>query len=82
MNEFYTMRPFPISGERVLKDNEFSTANWWLVTKMENETFVFSCLSGINGGGECKVEIMKEEYELLISEKITADEICYKYDIG
>lgn len=65
-----------------LNENEFSTENWWKVKHMPDDKYLFFCLSGGHGGGECEVEITKYEYEMLIKQELTAKDICYKYNIG
>lgn len=81
-NFLFEGRPVVASGLPTLEDGEFSTdPSWWRVKKSDNK-FIFSCLSGRLQGGEMKVELTETEYEQLVNGKITADDICLKYNIG
>lgn len=82
MDKYYTMKPFSYTDPAPLGDDEFSTANWWRVKKVSDEQYIFSCISGSQGGKEQKTDITKDEYNQLVSGELTANDICLKYNIG
>ncbi|MEQ9900349.1 hypothetical protein ABRP59_12000 [Pectobacterium punjabense] len=82
MDKYYTMKPFSCPKKAPLTDDEFSTDDWWVVRKINEEQYIFSCFSGGNGTEEQKVEITEDEYNQLVSLNLTASDICVKYKIG
>ena len=82
MGEYYTTKPFSYPDKALLGDDEFSTADWWRVKKLNDHQHIFSCLSGAQGVGEQEVEITESEYNPLVNGELTANDICMKYKIG
>ncbi|MEQ4923755.1 hypothetical protein [Proteus hauseri] len=81
-SKYFKTVPAPEYSEPKLSHNEFSTDPSWWRLKEENGKYIFSCLSGALAGGERHAEITQEENDKLRNGKMTADEICRKYQIG
>ncbi|MBA0210040.1 hypothetical protein H4F69_03215 [Pectobacterium brasiliense] len=82
MSKYYTEKLFSYPDNAPLGDDEFSTADWWRVKKLNEHQYIFSCLSGAQGVGEQKVKIIESEYNQLVNGELTANDICMKYKIG
>ncbi|MDE8756032.1 hypothetical protein PZA22_16220 [Pectobacterium polaris] len=82
MGKYYTTKQFSYPDKAPLGDEEFSTADWWRVKKLNDHQYTFSCLSGAQGAGEQKVKITESEYNQLVNGELTANDICLKYKVG
>ncbi|MGR9300193.1 hypothetical protein ACU8L5_33660 (plasmid) [Rhizobium leguminosarum] len=62
-----------------LREGEFR-GNGWLVSKMDG-TYRLSYISGELAGQEKEIMVEEEDYEGLVSGKMTLDDICIKYGV-
>ena len=82
LSKFFKTTPAPEINEPIVGKDEYPKgASWWRI-KPVGDSYIFSCISGAQGGRECKTEITKEEFDKLHTGEITATDICYKYNIG